>query len=87
MYVLKWKEFFPQKDLKYPPSFDGRAVCYPSSDIIQDYLAWRQVDCEYSYYIYFLEDALNFEGFILLINKSDFFFQIMCLSLIFKILL
>ncbi|XP_044470763.1 tRNA(His) guanylyltransferase 1-like isoform X1 [Mangifera indica] len=45
MYVLKWKEFFPQKDLKYPPSFDGRAVCYPSSDIIQDYLAWRQVDC------------------------------------------
>ncbi|XP_031250399.1 tRNA(His) guanylyltransferase 1-like [Pistacia vera] len=45
MYVLKWKEFFPQNDLKYPPSFDGRAVCYPSSDIIRDYLAWRQVDC------------------------------------------
>ncbi|XP_057971566.1 tRNA(His) guanylyltransferase 1-like isoform X3 [Malania oleifera] len=44
-YVLKWKEFFPQKELKYPPSFDGRAVCYPSSEILQDYLAWRQVDC------------------------------------------
>ncbi|KAL5751891.1 hypothetical protein ACOSP7_022066 [Xanthoceras sorbifolium] len=45
MYVMKWKEFFPHKELKYPPSFDGRAVCYPSSDIIRDYLAWRQVDC------------------------------------------
>ncbi|KAK2643042.1 hypothetical protein Ddye_024805 [Dipteronia dyeriana] len=44
-YVIKWKEFFPLKDLKYPPSFDGRAVCYPSSNIIRDYLAWRQVDC------------------------------------------
>ncbi|KAJ4715520.1 tRNA(His) guanylyltransferase [Melia azedarach] len=45
MYAVKWKEFFPQKQLKYPPNFDGRAVCYPSSDIIRDYLAWRQVDC------------------------------------------
>ncbi|KAF8377211.1 hypothetical protein HHK36_030584 [Tetracentron sinense] len=45
MYVRKWKDFFPQKELKYPPSFDGRAVCYPSSEILRDYLAWRQVDC------------------------------------------
>ncbi|XP_015581517.1 tRNA(His) guanylyltransferase 1 isoform X2 [Ricinus communis] len=45
MYVMNWKSFFPQKDLKYPPSFDGRAICYPSSEILQDYLAWRQVDC------------------------------------------
>ncbi|XP_030975706.1 tRNA(His) guanylyltransferase 1-like isoform X2 [Quercus lobata] len=45
MYVMKWKEFFPQKELKYPPSFDGRVVCYPSSKILLDYLAWRQVDC------------------------------------------
>ncbi|GAB4834626.1 tRNA-His guanylyltransferase [Ancistrocladus abbreviatus] len=45
VYVMKWNAFFPQKDLKYPPSFDGRAVCYPSSEILQDYLAWRQVDC------------------------------------------
>ncbi|KAK4585393.1 hypothetical protein RGQ29_022876 [Quercus rubra] len=44
MYVMKWKEFFPQKELKYPPSFDGRVVCYPSSKILLDYLAWRQVD-------------------------------------------
>ncbi|KAA8530954.1 hypothetical protein F0562_005679 [Nyssa sinensis] len=45
MYVRKWREFFPQRELRYPPYFDGRAVCYPSSEILQDYLAWRQVDC------------------------------------------
>ncbi|KAL5555840.1 hypothetical protein UlMin_038076 [Ulmus minor] len=45
MYIMKWKDFFPQKELKYCPSFDGRAVCYPSSKILRDYLAWRQVDC------------------------------------------
>ncbi|XP_058099565.1 tRNA(His) guanylyltransferase 1-like isoform X1 [Magnolia sinica] len=44
-YVMKWKEFFPQKELKYPPYFDGRVVCYPSTEILRDYLAWRQVDC------------------------------------------
>ncbi|XP_071717656.1 tRNA(His) guanylyltransferase 1-like [Rutidosis leptorrhynchoides] len=44
-YVMKWTKFFPKKELKYLPSFDGRAVCYPSYDIIRDYLAWRQVDC------------------------------------------
>lgn len=44
-YVMKWKDFFPFKELKYSPSFDGRAVCYPSTEILRDYLAWRQVDC------------------------------------------
>ncbi|KAL1806609.1 hypothetical protein DCAR_0832433 [Daucus carota subsp. sativus] len=44
-YILEWMLFFPNKELKYIPSFDGRAVCYPSSKILQDYLAWRQVDC------------------------------------------
>ncbi|GKD67445.1 tRNA(His) guanylyltransferase 1-like protein isoform X1, partial [Tanacetum coccineum] len=44
-YVIKWKEFFPQKELKCLPNFDGRAVSYPTSAIIRDYLAWRQVDC------------------------------------------
>lgn len=42
---MKWREFFPEKELNCPPSFDGRAVCYPSSKILRDYLAWRQVDC------------------------------------------
>ncbi|KAI5672840.1 hypothetical protein M9H77_13204 [Catharanthus roseus] len=45
VYVMKWKVYFPQKELKYQPYFDGRAVCYPSCHILQDYLAWRQVDC------------------------------------------
>ncbi|KAI8535998.1 hypothetical protein RHMOL_Rhmol10G0220600 [Rhododendron molle] len=45
MYVMKWKGFFPEKELKNPPSFDGRAVCYPTKEILRDYLAWRQVDC------------------------------------------
>ncbi|OMO75087.1 tRNAHis guanylyltransferase Thg1 [Corchorus capsularis] len=45
MYVMKWKDVFPEKELKYPPYFDGRAVCYPSNEILRDYLAWRQVDC------------------------------------------
>eukprot|EP01018_Ginkgo_biloba_P038373 Gb_05117 [translate_table: standard] len=44
-YVMKWHKFFPHKELQYPPSFDGRVVCYPSSSILRDYLAWRQVDC------------------------------------------
>lgn len=46
LYVMKWKEFFPGKELKAPPSFDGRVICYPRAKIIQDYLAWRQVDCK-----------------------------------------
>ncbi|XP_057725442.1 tRNA(His) guanylyltransferase 1-like isoform X1 [Arachis stenosperma] len=44
-YVMRWKDFFSQSELKYPPSFDGRAVCYPSTEILKDYLSWRQVDC------------------------------------------
>lgn len=27
------------------PTFDGRAVCYPSWENLRDYLRWRQVDC------------------------------------------
>jgi len=44
-YVFKWNEFFPNKSLKYPPSFDGRAVLYPTNETLRDYLSWRQVDC------------------------------------------
>ncbi|KAI3451063.1 hypothetical protein Pfo_007728 [Paulownia fortunei] len=45
LYTMKWNEFFPHKEMKCPPYFDGRAVCYPSCEILRDYLAWRQVDC------------------------------------------
>jgi len=44
-YVFHWSEFFPDKKLKYPPCFDGRAVLYPSEKNIRDYLSWRQADC------------------------------------------
>ena len=46
VYVMKWKDFFPNKELKEPPYFDARAVCYPNLKTIHDYLAWRQVDCK-----------------------------------------
>ncbi|GFQ03285.1 trna(his) guanylyltransferase 1 [Phtheirospermum japonicum] len=45
IYTMKWNALFPHKEMKYPPYFDGRVVCYPSSEILRDYLAWRQVDC------------------------------------------
>ncbi|KAL3701804.1 hypothetical protein R1sor_019826 [Riccia sorocarpa] len=44
-YVMKWGQYFPGKEIQYAPSFDGRAVCYPSDAILRDYLSWRQVDC------------------------------------------
>ena len=30
--------------LKYPPTFDGRSVCYPTNRNLRDYLSWRQAD-------------------------------------------
>ncbi|KAE8823263.1 hypothetical protein HRS9139_09672 [Pyrenophora teres f. teres] len=45
-YVYSWSIYFPDKPLTPPlPSFDGRAVLYPSDDNLRDYLSWRQVDC------------------------------------------
>ncbi|KAF2677784.1 Thg1-domain-containing protein [Lentithecium fluviatile CBS 122367] len=45
-YVLGWSKYFPDTPLTPPlPSFDGRAVCYPSDTNLRDYLSWRQVDC------------------------------------------
>ncbi|KAJ5682686.1 tRNAHis guanylyltransferase Thg1, partial [Penicillium macrosclerotiorum] len=46
-YILQWGKHFPTKPLESPylPSFDGRAVLYPSSRILRDYMSWRQVDC------------------------------------------
>ncbi|CAI2168628.1 18818_t:CDS:2 [Funneliformis geosporum] len=44
-YVFHWKTYFPDKELQYPPSFDGRAVQYPSNNNLRDYLSWRQADC------------------------------------------
>ncbi|KAH8698817.1 putative tRNAHis guanylyltransferase [Talaromyces proteolyticus] len=46
-YIMQWSSFFPGKalDLAHLPTFDGRAVVYPSARILRDYMSWRQVDC------------------------------------------
>jgi tRNA(His) guanylyltransferase len=44
-YMFFWKEYFPTVSMKYPPSFDGRAVLYPDIQNVRDYFAWRQADC------------------------------------------
>ncbi|TWU75355.1 tRNA-His guanylyltransferase [Metarhizium rileyi] len=45
-YVFSWPTCFPDTPLSFPlPTFDGRAVCYPSVQNLRDYLSWRQVDC------------------------------------------
>ncbi|KAI0021108.1 tRNA guanylyltransferase [Xylariomycetidae sp. FL0641] len=45
-YVHLWSTYFPGTALSPPlPSFDGRAVCYPSVQNLRDYMSWRQVDC------------------------------------------
>ncbi|KAH7156236.1 tRNA guanylyltransferase [Dactylonectria macrodidyma] len=45
-YVYAWSNHFPDSPLSFPlPTFDGRAVCYPSVQNLRDYLSWRQVDC------------------------------------------
>ncbi|WVW80765.1 hypothetical protein I302_102751 [Kwoniella bestiolae CBS 10118] len=43
-YVFHWPSYFPDNPLKYPPSFDSRAVMYPGEREVRDYFAWRQAD-------------------------------------------
>lgn len=49
-YIHLWSTYFPDMPLKSPdlPSFDGRAVVYPTLANIRDYMSWRQVDCKSS---------------------------------------
>lgn len=42
-YVFYWNQYFDFA-IKYPPTFDGRIVCYPSVQNLRDYLSWRQAD-------------------------------------------
>ncbi|KAF2435585.1 tRNAHis guanylyltransferase [Tothia fuscella] len=46
-YVFLWPQYFPDTPLLLGmmPTFDGRAVCYPTIGNLRDYLSWRQVDC------------------------------------------
>jgi tRNA(His) guanylyltransferase len=43
-YVFHWSRYFPDITLRYPPSFDGRIVLYPTHREVRDYFAWRQAD-------------------------------------------
>lgn len=43
-YVFHWSRYFPDTPLRYPPSFDGRIVLYPTQQEVRDYFAWRQAD-------------------------------------------
>lgn len=43
-YLFHWNKWFPDKSLRYPPSFDGRIIMYPSDENLKDYLKWRQAD-------------------------------------------
>jgi tRNA(His) guanylyltransferase len=55
-YIHLWSEHFckPSKenwdnatglDVDWLPTFDARAVAYPTTQNLRDYLSWRQVDC------------------------------------------
>jgi len=49
-YIHLWPTFFhPDKEtptLTSPlPTFDGRAILYPTTSHLRDYLSWRQADC------------------------------------------
>ncbi|KAJ0420484.1 Thg1 C terminal domain-containing protein [Aspergillus carlsbadensis] len=46
-YIFLWGKCFPDMPLQTPylPSFDGRAVMYPATKNLRDYMSWRQVDC------------------------------------------
>ncbi|KAI0749384.1 tRNAHis guanylyltransferase [Daedaleopsis nitida] len=43
-YVFNWPKYLPDTPLKYCPSFDGRIVLYPSTNVVRDYFSWRQAD-------------------------------------------
>ncbi|KAI5284493.1 tRNA-His guanylyltransferase, partial [Ascosphaera atra] len=45
-YIFQWPTFFVDEplDARFLPSFDGRAVVYPSDTNLRDYFRWRQAD-------------------------------------------
>lgn len=62
-----WKNFFPEQELLYVPSFDGRIVLLPTEREAKDYFRWRQVDCH-------INTQYN-ECFWNLINKDGYSHQ------------
>ena len=69
-YVHLWSTYFPSRPLQPSnmPSFDGRAVIYPSTRILRDYMSWRQVDCKSALASTRLESLCNFNWLRLLIH-------------------
>ncbi len=63
-YVMYWSLYFKDTPLKYPPSFDGRMVLYPSIENIRDYMSWRQADCH-------INNLYNTVFWALVLNESD----------------
>ncbi|MED6151661.1 hypothetical protein PIB30_084554 [Stylosanthes scabra] len=45
IFVTKWSDFFPQKELQYSPSFHGHVTSCALVDVLQAYLLWRQNIC------------------------------------------
>lgn len=43
-YVYHWSDYFKNRKLVYPPTFDSRVVLYPTDKNLRDYLSWRQCD-------------------------------------------
>lgn len=60
-YIHYWGVYFPSMPLQPPnlPSFDGRAVLYPATRHLRDYMSWRQVDCMFSLLAYGRLDGLT----------------------------
>ncbi|KAK9462364.1 Thg1 C terminal domain-containing protein [Lipomyces oligophaga] len=46
-YIFLWNKYFPDTSLEPSmlPTFDSRAVLYPSAMEVRDYFSWRQADC------------------------------------------
>lgn len=45
-YIESWKRIMENSlNFYHLPTFDCRAVLYPSVKTLRDYLSWRQVDC------------------------------------------
>ena len=47
-YIGLWQSVMSETrklDVEWLPGFDGRAVCFPTTRNLRDYLCWRQVDC------------------------------------------
>lgn len=57
-FMMHWKDHFKDTELKYAPSFDCRAVCYPSEKNVRDYFSWRQADCHINNLVCILFDLV-----------------------------